>query len=366
MSLDVTLNHKLDQFELDLAFTLPAKGLTALFGPSGAGKSLTINAIAGLNQPQTGHISLGDKDILDTARGFSLPTHKRRIGYVFQDSRLFPHLNVEKNLIFGAKRTKIKPTKDEIDSLISLLDIGHLLSRYPANLSGGEKQRIALGRAILSNPLFLLLDEPLAALDHRRKEEILPLIERLRDESEIPILYVSHSIDEVTWLADHMILLNHGRIAAEGNIHDIMNRLDLYPLTGRFEAGTVFEARIVAHDTTEGMTHLAFDGGTIKLAQMRGNVGEAVRLRIRARDVMLARSEPKDISANNILPVKITDYRADSNSHIDIQLLCGSTKLMARITQTSWSRMALGKDQNLFAIVKSVSMDRRFSKPDVK
>ncbi|MCT4654424.1 MAG: molybdenum ABC transporter ATP-binding protein [Cohaesibacter sp.] len=359
MSLSVSINHKAGDFDLDLAFDLEAGGLTALFGPSGAGKSLAINAIAGLITPQEGHIELDGKLLYCSKKGINIPTHRRKIAYMFQDSRLFPHMTISKNLLFGAKRCTSPPTQDEIDTLTKLLDITHLLDRYPAHLSGGEKQRVALGRALLSNPSLILLDEPLAALDQGRKREILPHLERLRDESNIPILYVSHSISEVTRLADHLVLLNQGKVAAQGSVHDVMNRLDLFPLTGRFEAGTAFPATILAQDSENGMTEVQFDGGTLWLTSLAGNIDEAIRLRIRARDVMLATIKPEAISANNILPVNIEDWRMDANQHVDIQLSCGAIKLMARITTKSWKRLKLGKGSKLFAIIKSVSLDRR-------
>ncbi len=263
MSLSVQLSHQMKQFKLDLAFDLPAKGLTALFGPSGAGKSLTINAIAGLITPQEGQVQLNGETLFSSSAKINRPTHKRNIAYMFQDSRLFPHLTIKKNLLFGAKRCQQPPSKQEINHLIDLLDIGHLLDRHPGRLSGGEKQRVALGRALLSNPSLLLLDEPMAALDQGRKHEILPHLERLRDESNIPILYISHSISEVARLADEMLLISEGKLAAKGPVHDVMNRLDLFPLTGRFEAGTAFVATILSHDIDNGMSEVQFDGGTL-------------------------------------------------------------------------------------------------------
>ncbi len=359
MSLSVQLNHQMKQFKLDLAFDLPTKGLTALFGPSGAGKSLTINAIAGLITPQEGQVQLNGETLFSSSAKINRPTHKRNIAYMFQDSRLFPHLTIKKNLLFGAKRCQQPPGKQEIDHLIDLLDIGHLLDRHPGRLSGGEKQRVALGRALLSNPSLLLLDEPMAALDQGRKHEILPHLERLRDESNIPILYISHSISEVARLADEMLLISEGKLAAKGPVHDVMNRLDLFPLTGRFEAGTAFVATILSHDIDNGMSKVQFDGGTLWASQLPGNPGDPVRLRIRARDVLLATEEPQAISANNILPVIITDYREHPNHSVEVQLQCAGIKLLARITKKSWERLELKTGSALYAIVKSISMDRR-------
>ena len=360
MSLSVQIRHQLDNFDLDIAFDQPQTGLAALFGPSGSGKSLTINMIAGLIRPEAGHITLNGKPLFSSEKQIHVPPHKRRIGYVFQDSRLFPHLTIEKNLLFGAKRAQNRPTQQRIDHLIDLLEIRPLLKRFPARLSGGEKQRVAIGRALLSGPDLLLLDEPTTALDHRRQGEIIRLIEALRDDVQLPILYVSHSISEVTRLADHMILLDHGAIAAQGPVHDIMSRIDLFPLTGRFEAGSSLDASIFEHDEEHGMTMLAVGENRLWLPLMNGKKGDSVRLRIRARDVMLSLNEPEDISANNILPVTILDWRQDDALHMDIQLQMDQVILIARITRKSWQRLDLAKGKALFAIVKSVSLDRTY------
>ncbi|MCV6601720.1 MAG: molybdenum ABC transporter ATP-binding protein [Cohaesibacter sp.] len=359
MTLCVKLSHHIQNFHLDLAFELPTKGLTALFGPSGSGKSLTTNAIAGLITPQVGEISLNGHRLFSSSQRINCPSHKRNIGYMFQDSRLFPHLTIKKNLLFGAKRCKQSPTHDEIQQIIAMLDIGHLLKRHPAHLSGGEKQRVALGRALLSKPSLLLLDEPMAALDQARKQEILPHLERLRDESDIPILYISHSISEVARLADQMLLIHQGTLNAQGPVHDVMNRLDLFPLTGRFEAGTAFKATILSHDQDHSMSCVQFEGGTLWTSKLPGEVGDLVRLRIRARDVLLATEKPAAISANNIIPAIIHDYRQDPNHIMEVQLQAQGIKLLARITKKSWHRLGLQKGSTLFAIIKSISLDRR-------
>ena len=247
MSIEIQLRQPLADFELDVNFSVKSNSVTALFGPSGAGKSTVINLIAGLQRPREGRIIINGKVVEDTQARISLSPQSRNIGYVFQQARLFPHLNVERNLLFGWRRATDRANQTEISHLVKLLGIESLLQRKPAALSGGEKQRVALGRAILSNPELLLLDEPLAALDHKRRDEILPYIERIRSEQQIPILYVSHSIDEVSRIADYLQIINRGKIVARGSVSEVFSRIDLYPITGRFEAGAIIDGEIARH-----------------------------------------------------------------------------------------------------------------------
>ncbi len=359
MSVEIAIAHRFAGFALDVDFTVDRPGITALFGPSGSGKTTTIDAVAGLLRPDRGRIAVNGTPLLDTARGLDVPPRRRRFGYVFQDARLFPHLSVESNLLFGWKRAATRAPQAEIDHVIALLGLDHLLARAPRTLSGGERQRVALGRALLSSPRLLLLDEPLAALDHARKQEILPYLERIRDEARTPMLYVSHAIDEVTRLADRMIVLNEGTIAAEGSVFDITARLDLFPITGRFAAGAVIETRVKAHDGDHHLTELAFDGHGLFVPRIDAAPGTAVRVRIRARDVTLALDEPTRISANIILPATVTEIRADPGAHADVQLACGDARLIARITRHSVERLALAPGTSVFALVKSITVDRR-------
>ena len=359
MTIDVALNHRLAAFTLDVGFTVSGPGITVLFGPSGSGKSTTISAIAGLLQPERGRVSINGEFLLDTERGLFVPVRKRRIGYVFQEGRLFPHMSVRSNLLFGWRRSRPRPHRQEIGHVVDLLGVAPLLGRRPHTLSGGERQRVALGRALLSNPKLLLLDEPLAALDEARKAEIMPYLERLRDEARIPILYVSHSVDEVSRLANQIIALNEGRVAAQGAVIDVMTRLDLFPITGRFEAGAVIEARIARHDERDSLTEVVFDGGRLTVPRIDRAVGETVRIRIRARDVIVALTEPRDISANNVLPATVVEIRSDPGAYADVKLACGAAMLMARITRRSLERLALAPGAHAFAIVKSVAIDRR-------
>jgi molybdate transport system ATP-binding protein len=363
MTLDIALNHRHGDFEIDLGVTIETPGVTALFGPSGAGKSTVMHMVAGLLRPQAGRIAMDGTVLVDTAKGIWVPPHRRRVGCVFQDARLFPHMTVRRNLLFGWRRTGKRAGVGEIDHLIALLGIEHLLTRLPAGLSGGERQRVALGRAILGDPSILLLDEPLAALDAARKAEIMPYLERIRDEAGLPIVYVSHAIDEVARLADRMIVLDKGRAAATGSVFDIMSRLDLFPLTGRFEAGAVLDGRVAAHDPRDGLSDIVFDGGRLVVPRVDQAVGETIRVRIRARDIVLARQAPSNISVNNMLPATVVQIREDPGTFADVQLICGPTRLVARITRRSARRLGLAPGVPVHALIKTVTIDRRSLAP---
>jgi molybdate transport system ATP-binding protein len=266
--LNVSVTHRLGAFTLDAEFDSEG-GLTALFGRSGAGKTSLVNVIAGLIRPDHGHVAIDGEVLTDTATRRFVPAHRRRVGYVFQEGRLFPHLNVRQNLAFGrwfAPRATTTSTRggSEFDQVIGLLGIDHLLARRPANLSGGEKQRVAIGRALLARPRLLVMDEPLASLDEGRRHEIFPYIERLRDEMRVPIVYVSHSVAEVARLATTLVVLSDGEVAAIGPTAQIMGRLDLFPLTGRAEAGAILAARVAAHDRPYGLTLLETAAGQLR------------------------------------------------------------------------------------------------------
>ena len=363
MTLELAFQHSFGNFSLDVNFEAQASGITALFGPSGSGKTSTINAIAGLLSPRRGRIRLGAETLFDSEAGVRMPVRTRRIGYVFQDARLFPHMSVRRNLEFGARRRGPAPNGAEFAHIVELLGLDRLLERRPRSLSGGEKQRVALGRAMLSRPRLLLLDEPLAAVDQSRKAEILPYFERLRDEAQVPIVYVSHSIDEVGRLADKLVVLNDGKVAAEGAVSEIMARLDLFPLTGRFEAGAVIEAEVARHDLEDHLTEVTFDRGALWLPLIESPVGTPIRLRIRARDVMLALEEPQGLSANNALRGTIAEIRRDEGPYLDIQLRCGATPLIARITHRSLRRLELRPGLEVFAVIKSATVDRHAVRP---
>jgi molybdate transport system ATP-binding protein len=352
MSLDVALRHNLGTFRLDARFRVEQPGVTALFGPSGAGKTTIIDAIAGLLRPEEGRIVVDGKTLLDTAEGLFVPPRLRRTGYVFQDARLFPHLSVEGNLRFGWRRAQKRATRAELDEILDLLGLDTLLHRKPAKLSGGEKSRVALGRALLANPRMLLLDEPLAALDSARKAEILPYLERLRDRARLPMIYVTHSVDEVSRLADAMIVLDAGRVAAQGNIFDLLSDPKLGALVPAH--GAVFPARL-AEQRADGLTALSFDGGSLLVPRVPLSPGTPMRVRLRADDVMLALEAPRAISANNVLPVEVRGIHMADDASADVQLVCGGISFVSRITRASLDRLGLDRGRRIFAIVKSVT-----------
>ena len=356
--LDVAVVRRLGQFSLDVAFTGPAVGVTALFGASGSGKSSIIALIAGLIKPQEGHVRLGETTFFDASAGIDLPLHRRRIGWVFQDARLFPHLSVRANLLYGYRRAPAADRRISLDQVVALLGIEALLSRRPHALSGGEKQRVALGRALLSQPRLLLMDEPLASLDAGRKAEILPYVERLRDEMEIPIVWVSHSLNEVARLADTLVVLDQGRVAACGSVATVLARLDLFPPDSPYEAGAAITVTVASHEEAHSLTRLVFDGGALLVPRVVEATGERLRIRIRARDVMLAASEPLDLSALNVLPAVVREVRL-ADAHADIGLDIGAAQLVSRITSFSAERLRLAPGSRVFAVIKSVAIDGR-------
>ncbi len=345
--LQIDVQKQLGDFALNANITAPA-GVTAIFGQSGSGKTSIVNAMAGLMTPDAGRIVVGDTVLFDKAQRTNLAPHKRRVGYVFQDARLFPHMNVQRNLTYGGDH--------DADRLIELLGLGDLLNRHPAGLSGGEKQRVALGRALMCNPQILLMDEPLAALDARRKAEILPYIERLRDEVKIPILYVSHDVSEVARLANTIVVLEAGQVAIAGPIGDVLSQPDAVPLVGVRAAGAVIETRIAGRLLHDGLTELSFSGGRLMMPGNLGRLGQTVRLRIPAQDVILARDRPKGISALNILPVRITGIEQGRGPGVAVGLLAGKDKLLARVTRRSLQRMELAVGQDIYAIIKATAV----------
>jgi molybdate transport system ATP-binding protein len=351
MTLSVLLRHRFGAFELDVAFEA-GPGVTALFGRSGAGKTTIVNAVAGLLKPDTAQITL-DGVVFNDARHF-LPPHKRRVGYVFQDARLFPHLTVAQNLDYAA-RFGARPKGQGRDRIIEMLGIGNLLMRRPATLSGGERQRVALGRALLAQPRLLLMDEPLAALDGPRKAEILPYLERLKAEAGMPILYVSHAVDEVARLADHMVLLAQGRVARQGPLFDVMADPAAVPLLGVREAGAVLRARVEAHGS-DGLSTVRVAAGALQLLGVQAPVGAKIRLRVLAQDVLLSLQEPKGISAQNILPVTITAIRTGDGPGAAIALDAAGDAMLARVTSRAVAAMDLKPGQQLFAILKATSV----------
>lgn len=358
MSLEASIRQRFGSFALDVAFSIQEPGITALFGASGAGKSTTVNALAGLFKPREGRIVIDGRVVLDSACGIFVPPHKRRVGYVFQDARLFPHLNVCDNLKFGWRRAGRRDAGMFAD-IVALLDLDQLLGRKPANLSGGEKSRVALGRALLANPALLLLDEPLAALDAPRRAEILPWLERLRDEARLPMIYVTHSLEELSRLADNVIVLANGSVVAQGRVFDLLSDFAFAALAGHPAYGAVVPVRVAEHREDDALTLLAFDGGVLAVPLLDRPAGTSLRIRIHAEDVLIAREAPGAISANNVLSACVTQLSISDAVHADVQMVCGATRFVARITRASVARLSLAPGTDVFAIVKSVTIDPR-------
>ncbi|MYZ47905.1 molybdenum ABC transporter ATP-binding protein [Propylenella binzhouense] len=358
MTLTVDIDQQLGGFRLCSAFTSEG-GLTALFGRSGAGKTSIVKAIAGLMRVGRGRIVLDGRVLVDTARGIFVPPHRREVGYVFQDARLFPHLTVRGNLLFGRWFGRRSGPDQQVDRVVDLLGLGALLERRPAGLSGGERQRVAIGRALLSRPRILLMDEPLAAIDEGRKGEILPFIERLRDEIGLPIVYVSHSIPEVVRLANTIAIVSDGAVQAYGPATEILGRPDLFPLVGRYEAGSVLVGRVLGHDEAEQLTRLQVRGGDLLVARFDAPVGSSVRVHIRARDVILATERPSHISTLNILTGVISGIAEAEGPAVEVAVDCSGERLLARITRRSLRLLDLAPGRPVFAVMKSVAVGRR-------
>ncbi len=357
MTLKLDIERRLGAFRLKVAFET-GEGVTALFGRSGAGKTSVVNAIAGILRPDRGRIHIDGEAVFDGERGIDVPTPRRRVGYVFQEGRLFPHLNVRQNLRYARLFSRSPEPAGQFEHVADLLGLAHLLERRPGNLSGGEKQRVAIGRALLSDPRLLLLDEPLAALDAHRKDEILHYIELLRDEVRVPIVYVSHSVEEVVRLADTVVLMSSGEVAAAGAAEEVMGRPDLRPPSGTFEGGAVVDARVVDQDMQYDLATLAFDGGTLTATSVDALIGEPVRVRIRARDVSIALERPQRISIQNVLEGRIAAVGPERGGIVDVSIGIGATTLRSRITARAAQQLGLVPGLEVYALVKAVSLDR--------
>jgi len=361
--LDVDVAVRRGDFRIEAAFASDAP-IVALFGRSGSGKTTLVNAIAGLVHPTRGRIVVDGVTLVDTQAGVFVPKHRRRIGYVFQEGRLFPHLSVRQNLLFGRWFAHGRPDGGsetaDFDGIVDLLGIGALLARRPGGLSGGEKQRVAIGRALLAHPRLLLMDEPLAALDDARKSEILPYVERLRDEAGVPIVYVSHSIAEVARLATTVVVLDKGRVVATGPAAEVLGRFDLPAVDPEGADGAVLEARVAGHGDNYGLTQLATPAGDLLVPRLDRPLGAAIRLRIRARDVMLSVGRPEAVSALNVLPGRIAAVSPSDGASpsVAVRLDCNGAALIARITRKSLDRLGLAPGQAVHAVVKSVSLDQ--------
>jgi molybdate transport system ATP-binding protein len=355
--INVCFRGPLGRFTLDAAFTAPARGVTAIFGPSGCGKTSVLRCMAGLQRVPEGICRIAG-DVWQDAGRF-VPVHRRPIGYVFQEASLFPHLSVTRNLLYGAGNARSRGT--QLAEIAELLGIAHLLDRAPRHLSGGERQRVAVGRALLSNPRLLLMDEPLSALDRATKSEILPFLERLHETLHLPILYVSHDMAEIERLADHLVLMENGRVIASGPLADLQSDPGL-PLAVGSEAAVSLDARVVGHDAANGLLVLEVDGGRFITPGTWAAVGSRKRIRVGAGDISLSRRMPGPSTILNVLPARVLSSSAAGEHEIAAVLGLGAdgagARLVARVTRKSWTDLALGEGAEVFAQIKGVALRR--------
>jgi molybdate transport system ATP-binding protein len=358
--LQIQLNRS--AFMLDVDLQLPGQGITAIFGASGSGKTTLLRAVAGLEKNQQGRIQIGAHIWQDTQQGIDLPTWQRPLGYVFQESSLLPHLTVSDNLNFGLKRALKASGNAQPDAAkalqasIELLGIGNLLQRMPDQLSGGERQRVAIARAIAMQPQLLLMDEPLASLDAARRQEIFPWLSKLRDELKMPMLYVTHSADEVARLADHLVVLDKGNVKAQGPVSTVLTQV-VNPVVVGEDAGALIAGHIGRVDTQWHLSRIDFEGGCVWMRDAGLPVGKAVRIRILARDVSLATSEPQNTSIQNQLLGTIQSITPDAHpSQVMVVLKCGAEEVMARVTKRAVDELGLQVGQTVWAQVKSVAL----------
>ncbi len=358
-------------FCLNVDLSLPGAGVTVLFGPSGSGKTTLLRCVAGLQKAPAGFLRIHGEVWQDSAQSLFLPTHKRALGYVFQEANLFPHLTVADNLAFGLQRIGKRAQPADLSHILGLLGIAHLLPRMPVHLSGGERQRVAIARALALNPKILLMDEPLASLDFKRKQDILPFLNRLHAELQIPMLYVTHSRQEVAQLADHLVIMDEGRVLASGALADTLSRLDV-PLAQDRDAATVWPVKIIAHEADYHLTRVAFAGGTISLPQVAAEPGTPLRIMIYARDVSITLQEPMATSILNVLPAVITGMMDDDQGHCTVQLqltamssgTCDSAQglplnlpsLLAHITCKSKRLLELRSGMSVYVQIKGTSI----------
>ena len=342
----------LESFILDANFSIPDRGITVVFGPSGSGKTTLLRAIAGLEKSDKGFLKIGDS-VWQEGENF-LATHKRQIGYVFQDASLFDHLDVKGNLNFVIKRA-VGLKEDFIESIHNLLEIKSLLNRRTTQLSGGERQRVAIARALLTNPKILLLDEPLSALDMKRKNEILPYLDSIHNDLEIPILYVTHSQSEMSRLADHLLLIEDGHIIGSGPVNDMLTRFDM-PLSHGAEAVSIIEAKVVGCEAKFNLMHLEFLGGQFVVPDNGFPVQTRVRIRVVARDVSLTKSKQVDTSILNIFPATVQETVPEGEAQVMVRLEIKETILLACITRMSSYKLRLDKGTKVFVQVKSVAI----------
>ena len=344
-----------EAFSLDVSLQLPMRGITALFGDSGAGKTTLLRCIAGLERPDEGRLVVGDDTWQDTATQLDRAVHERRIGYVFQEPRLFSHLDVRGNLAYGQRRAGADREGIPFDRVVELLGLDQLLARAPRELSGGEAQRVAIGRALLSAPRLVLMDEPLASLDATRKEEILPFLDRMHAELSLPIIYVSHNLDEVCRLCDYLVVMDAGRVTADGDLQSVLVEAGARQLSGD-EAGVVIVGKVSGFDVADSLTRVAFNGGELLVSGQHGDVGSALRLRVRANDVSLCREKPEQTTILNILPATIDSIEQAQGASQLLRLDVGGSRMLARVTRRSRAQLDLQAGQAVYAQIKTVAV----------
>ena len=353
MTLEARFRIERGGFVLDSQMTVPDRGVTAIFGPSGCGKTTLLRAIAGLERDPSGYLQVGEAIWQDTVT--FLPPHQRPLGYVFQEASLFSHLTVRRNLEYGFNRVPADGRHLNFDGVVALLGVESLLDRGTEDLSGGERQRTAIAQALLTSPRLLLLDEPLTGLDAEGKAEILPYLERLHQDLDIPVLYISHAADEVARMADHLVLLQKGKVLGSGPIAEMLTRFDL-PLARGVDAEAIVEAQVTGHDETFHLTQLAFPGGQFQVTREELDIGQRVRLRVLARDVSLTLEHQTDTSVLNILPVTVVELADEGPAQVMIKLSAGGTFILSRVTRKSAQTLNLETGKQIYAQIKTVAL----------
>lgn len=357
MSLQVSFTKKLGSTELEVDIELPVEGISAIFGRSGAGKTSLINVISGLITPEKGEIRTQQRTLFSSSQGINLAIEKRKLGYVFQEARLFPHYSVQGNLLYGVK----KEDKTYFDTIVDLLALAPLLSRYPNALSGGEKQRVAIGRALLSKPDLLLMDEPLASLDLPRKQEVLPFLEQLAQQVRIPILYVTHSLDEIVRLASYLVVMEEGKIATAGKIEQVWNAPSLLPWLGTQARSSLFIGRVCQHNEEYGMSVVELAPQVpVYIARVQADIGDQLRLQVLAEDVSITLDKQEKTSIRNRLQARIIDTypvpHAPKHSLWVKLVLAQGCELWATITTWAWQELELSLEQDVYVQIKSISL----------
>jgi molybdate transport system ATP-binding protein len=354
--IEVDVRLRRGAFELQAALAAPSPGVTSLFGRSGSGKTTLINLIAGLLRPDHGRIAVNGTVLHDSALGMSVPAHRRRIGYVFQDGRLFPHLDVAGNLRYGLRRSAARTADAGFSDAVALLGLENLLQRRPHQLSGGERQRVAVGRALLSQPRLLLLDEPLASLDRARREELLPWFERLRDRHSIPIVHVSHEFDEAIRLANHMVLLERGRVVAQGEVTELSLRPELRDVLGPDAVGAVVDGLVEIADSATGLARVRIGRSVVAATAPELRSGQRVRVQLLARDLILAVSRPVGLSVRNEIEGTVRALTDDGPEAVLVEVDVGGPVLLARVTRAAAAELAIERGRRIWVLVKALSL----------